>query len=357
MSTEVTADTAAQQQKRRRRIWTTNLRTARVLRFAFGVTTAVVLAFGYEWPLSFLTPIFTGLFLSLPLPAPTLGQNLRNCYYVLEAFVLGLVFTLFLLPFPLIYVPCLGLALFHIYYYLNRGGSFWRVLMHIIAVLILPMTGQLHDIISEGFAIYFIFSSVLAILLYQLAHGLLPDPPGGPKLPPSAGVKPGYSPDVALAALKSTIIVLPLATLFIWMGWTGQILILVFSAIFSLSPALSAGKTAALKSLTSTVLGGLSALVFYWLIVAVPEIHFFIALMLLTTLVFASGIFSEAPYAKYLGSAFTALLILIGSSMGEGVSIVDKFFGRVVLISMAALYIVASLSVLNAFFFRKKSNG
>ena len=145
------------------------------------------------------------------------------------------------------------------------------------------MLGQLHDIITEGFALSFIFSSALAILLYHIAHGLLPDPPGGPAMPSGSRPKPGYSRDDAQAALKSTIIVLPLATLFIWMGGASQILILVFSAIFSLSPALSAGKTAALKSLTSTVLGGLSALIFYWLIVAVPEIHFFIALTLLTT--------------------------------------------------------------------------
>ncbi len=277
------------QPRQRRGIWTTNLRTARVLRFAIGVTAAAALAFGYEWPLSFLTPVFTGVFLSLPLPALTLRQSLRNCYYVVEAFVLGLVFTLFLLPFPLIYIPSLGLVLFHNFYTLNRGGSFWRVLMHTIAVLILPMLGQLHDIVSEGFALYFILSGVLAILLYQLAHGLFPDPAGGPKLPISGGIKPGYVPEAALAALKSTLIILPLAALFIAMEWTGQILVMVYAAIFSLSPVLSTGKAAALKSLTSTVVGGLAALVFYWLIVAVPEFHFFIALMLLTTLVFALG--------------------------------------------------------------------
>ena len=356
MSTEVTAGGAVEQPRQHRGIWTTNLRTARALRFAIGVTAAAALAFGYGWPLSFLTPVFTGVFLSLPLPALTLRQSLKNCYYVLEAFVLGLVFTLFLLPFPLIYIPSLGLVLFHNFYSLNRGGSFWRVLMHTIAVLILPMLGQLHDIVSEGFALYFIFSGVLAILLYQLAHGLFPDPAGGPKPPTSGGIKSGYVPEAALAALKSTLIILPLAALFIAMEWTGQILVMVYAAIFSLSPVLSTGKAAALKSLTSTVLGGLAALVFYWLIVAVPEFHFFITLMLLTALVFALGIFSEAPYAKYLSSAFTALIILIGSSMGEGVNFMDKFVGRIMLISMAALYIVAGLSVLNAFFFREKAN-
>ena len=94
-------------------------------------------------------------------------------------------------------------------------------------------------------------------------------------------------------------------------------------------------------------------MVFFWLIVAVPEFHFFIALMLLTTLMFGTGIFSDAPLAKYLPSAVTALIILLGSSMGEDVNITDKFIVRVILIGAAALYVVAVLSVLDHFWPRK----
>jgi len=77
--------------------------------------------------------------------------------------------------------------------------------LQIVAVLILPMMGQLHDIISEGFALYFVLSGMLAILLQQLAHGLFPDPPGGQRLPPDGSAKPGYVRDAALAAPKSTV--------------------------------------------------------------------------------------------------------------------------------------------------------
>ena len=50
-----------------------------------------------------------------------------------SAFVLGLFFAFFLLPFPLVYVPMLGLTLFHIYYLANRRGPLFLVLMSIIA--------------------------------------------------------------------------------------------------------------------------------------------------------------------------------------------------------------------------------
>jgi hypothetical protein len=75
--------------------------------------------------------------------------------------------------------------------------------------------------------------------------------------------------------------------------------------------------------------------------------------MLLAALLFGTGIFSDNPMAKYLASAFIALLILVQSGMGEGVSITSKFAIRVILISAAALYVVAVLSVLDHFWQRR----
>ena len=351
---EVSTDAPGADRRTGRRLWTNDLRTARIVRFAVGVTAAVTIAFGFEWPLYFLTPVFTTFFLALPLPAPTLRQITNNILYVFAAFALGLVFTMFLLPYPLVYVFALGLVLFRIYYLANRGGPIFLVLMCLIAVLILPMLAQSHEALPVGFASYFIWSSLLAILFFWLAHVLFPDPPSEqPALAGYGGFQKGYSREAALTALKSTVAILPLATLFIAFQWTGEILVMVFAAIFSLSPQISKGAAVALKSLTSTLIGGLAALLFYYLIIAIPEYHFFIALMLLTTLLFGAGIFSDSPLAKFLASALIALLILVQSGMGEGASITGKFVMRVILISAAALYVVAILSVLDHFWQRK----
>ena len=313
----------------------------------------MAIAFGFEWPLYFLTPLLTAFFLALPLPAPTLRQIFDNILYVLVAFAVGLVFTLFLLPYPLVYVAALGLVLFRIYYLANRGGPIFLILMSMLAVLILPMMVQAHEGLAMGFALYFVQSALLAIIIFALAHGVIPDPPGERPALPYGGFQRGYSRVAAMNALKSTIAILPLATLFIAGGWAGELLILVFAAIFSLTPEVSKGTATALKSLTSTLIGGFAAMVFYYLIVAVPEFHFFIALMLLTTLLFGMNIFSAKPIAKYLPSAFIALVILLGSSLGEDANFMGKFFMRVVLLSAAALYVVAALSTLNHFWLRK----
>lgn len=349
MSTEAVGSAPTRPGRR----WLTDLRTARVLRFGFGVTAAMAIAFGVEWPLFFLTPVFTAVFLSLPLPAPSLGQCVRSIGYVVIAFFLGLTFTLYLMPFPAVYIILLGLVMFHIYYLANRGGPFWLVLMSLVSVIILPMLGNTHDAVPVVFALYFAWSSTLSVLISILAHGVFPDPESPAGLPKRPGFQSGYQRPAALAALKSTLATLPLIVLFIALNWTSQVLVAIFVAIFSLSPALASTRAAGLKSLISTLMGGAIALGLYQLLVAVPEFHFFVVLMLITFLLLGAAIFSDRPDAKYMGSAATTVVVLLGSVMGEGASIADKFLGRIVLIAAATLYMVAALHVLERFLFRQ----
>lgn len=338
----------------RRRGQLLDLRAIRVLRFALGVTLAAGISFAFEWPLYFLCPIFTAVFLAqaLPNPASTFKDALLNSWYVIEGFALGLVFTLFLIPFPGLYILALGLVLFHIFYRLNRGESFWRVLMHLLAVLILPMLGQMHEGMSIGFAANFAVSGILAILFVMVAYALFPDPPrqaDAPRRPPATT---GYVPTAAVAALKTALVVVPLAVFMIALEWTSEVLVMTFVAVFALSPRLEHGLSEGLNSLKSTLLGGIAALVVYWLLVAVPEFHFFLALMLFVALIFGQGIFSEHPLARYLASALIVVLVLVGGSTGEGKDIVEKLMTRFLLISTAVIYIVSAFYVLERFVFR-----
>jgi hypothetical protein len=320
----------------------------RMIRLALGVTISVALAYGVEWPLSFLFPVLTAVFLSLPLPMPSLVGGLRNMLHSLLAFGIGLVFSLFFIHFPLVYLLMLGLVLFQLYYYLNRGGSFWFTLMSMLAILILPMLANTAEGLATGLALGFIGTSWLTMIMVWIAHMLVPDPIRG-KLPPRPGFQPGYSAMAAKTALKSTVVVFPLASLFIVFDLMNFLLVMIFSAIFILKPELSKGREAGQNSLISTVLGGLVAWVFYWLIVAVPQYHFFILLMFLTTLVFAMNIFSGKPGAKYYGSALSALLVLVNGSMAADADFTALFMQRIALIVLAVVYIVAMLKVLDSY--------
>jgi len=332
-----------------------NQQSIRIMRFAVGVTLAVAISSAIEWPLSFLVPVLTSVFLAMPIPMPSLKVGLTNMLYTIAAFSIGLVFTLFLLPFPLAYIPMLALVLFNLYYMLNRGGSFWFVLMSLLAVLILPLLGNAHEGLAAGFAFGFVFSGWVTIFMLWLAHLLVPDPAGTPLLPKKPGMQPGYSLPAAQAALKSTIAVLPIVVLFITFEFTGMLLVMVFAAIFTLAPEVSKGKAAGINSMKSTVIGGLYAFVFYHLLVAVPEYHFFVALMFLTTLFFARNIFSDKPSAKYYASAFSTLFILVNSSLGEDASFTSAFFLRFLFIMLATIYVVFSLMVFDRYWPQRKS--
>lgn len=322
--------------------------SVRIIRFSVGVTLAAALAYGINWPLSFLLPILTSFMLSLPLPMPSLQAGFRNMLHTLIAFGAGLIFSLFFLQFPLVYLVMLGLVLFHLYYYLNRGGSLWLALMSIVAILLLSMLGNTHEGLATGISLGFIGTGWLTIIMVWFSYLLVPDPQAAP-FPQAPGFQPGYSRSAAEAALKSTIAILPLASLFFILDLTSYMLVMIFAALFILKPELNEGKEAGMNSLISTLLGGACAWVFYWLIVAVPEYHFFLALMFLTALYFGINIFSGKPTAKYYGSALIALLILVNSSMGEDANFTEKFIMRIILITLAVTYIVAALKVLNSF--------
>ncbi len=64
----------------------------RALRYAIGVTIASALAFGIAWPLSFLFPVLSAVFLALPIPKFTLKQGFRNMRDTLFAFGVGFIF-------------------------------------------------------------------------------------------------------------------------------------------------------------------------------------------------------------------------------------------------------------------------
>ena len=286
-----------------------------------------------------------------------ISAGLRNMRDTLFAFRVGFMITQFILPHTVIYIPVLALALFHTYYHLNRGGSFWLVLMLLICLLLMPMLAGVYEGLAIGVVSGLVGSSWLTICLLWLAHYIVPDAVDGPGMPAAKGYQPGYSAPAATFALKSTMVALPIALVFLANNWTSQILVMVFAAIFTLSPNLDKGKEAGMNSITSTVIGGAAAFFVYWLLVAVPEYYFLITLMFFASLSFGAAINSTMSMAKYLPSAMVAMIILVNSSLAEDVSFTDVFVKRILFISLAAVYVVITLRVLDAFWPKQRVSG
>lgn len=331
----------------------------RSLRYAIGVTLAAALAFGFAWPLSFLLPVLTAVILALPVPRPTLKQGIMNYRDTLLAFGVGFVMTQFIMPHTVIYIPLLGMALFHTYYHLNRGGSFWLVMMLLICLLLMPMLATVHEGLAIGVASGLVGSSLLALVMLWVSHYLVPDimmpeadqgqQPETRSVKARPGFQAGYSAPAAMAALKSTAVALPVALLFLANNWTNQILVIVFAAIFTLAPDLDKGRQAGLKSIASTLIGGGAAFVVYWLLVAVPEYFFLVVLMFIVSLGFGRMIYAGRSVSRFLPSAMVAMIILVNSSLAEDADLSENFVLRVIYISLASVYVVTVLKILGAY--------
>ena len=62
-----------------------------------------------------------------------------------------------------------------------------------------------------------------------------------------------------------------------------------------------------------------------------------------------SALLLQNPWARYLSSAFIALIILVASVLDADVSLTEKLIVRVALVALATLYVVAALSAVNRF--------
>lgn len=323
-----------------------------ILRYAVGITASAAIAFALRWPLFYLAPMFAAFFLAQPAPAYPILETSRLLVALLVAFILGFVFSHLLVSYPLVYITLLGLTLFHIYYWVNRGGASMLALLPLAALMILPMISVNQVSLSHGFILnlYFVVSASLAIFTFLIAHVMMPNPKRERSEPLTKPLPLNSSRNAAIGALKSTLVVLPAAVLFLSMNWVSELLVIVFVAILSLSSEAGHGRAHGMKLLVANLIGGGVTLAFYLLIVAVPEYEFFITLMFLTMLAFGTNIFSQSPLAKFMPPASIALLVLIGASMSEHAHFIDKPFMRVVLISLAALYVVVGIGLLNRIF-------
>lgn len=324
----------------------------RRLRFGLGVASSTAIAYAINWPLAFLFPIFSTLLLSLPVPQMSPKQVAVALLNTIKGFCFGLSFSIFLIDLPAIFLISLFVAMFYIYYYLNRGGSFWFTLMCLLSLLILPMLTYLSQGLAIGFSMGFVGSAWAAILFVFCMHFLLPDPQSG-SLPEKPPFKDVYVPVAAQLALKSTLVAFPIVAFCIAFARIDLLLTMIFAAIFTLKPELTAGKQAGQNSLISTILGGVIAYFFYWALVAVPLFAFFILLMLGISLYAGQQIFSANPNAKYFGSAMTCIIVLINGNMGPDSDFVMALLSRIFYISMAILYIVTALRLLDVFVFER----
>lgn len=317
-----------------------------VLRLALGTTAAVALAFGFAWPMGFLTPVLVAKLLGTPGFRPSLATGLGMLAGMAVGFGLGLAIALPLDGFPLVQLVVVALALFRIFHASAGGAPTFGVTMMLIGVTALPLLVMESPALAVDFAGGFLLLGAAAMTLVGVAHGLLPDPPGLalPSAPPAVERDPTLR--LRQAAL-GTAIVLPLLLVMFVFKLTGSVLVLAFVAILAQQPGLREGARGGLALLAGNAVGGLAAIVGYELLVIAPSFGFLLALVLCVGLRVGARLFGEDPGAPLWSMAFGTFLILLGGSTATTGGEADAdFYGRMLQIGAAALYIVGAFAAL-----------
>lgn len=337
-----------------------DIASRRIMRLALGVSLSVFVSQTIDWPLSFLTSIFTIMLLTLPIPVPSLKFS-----FLFVAKLIGAVFICqLLLPFidhaPMAGVILVGLALFGNFYFTAMGGDHMLGSFITIGLTLLTSIGSVNiDLLIELTKSLAKGASVAFAMVY-VAHALLPDLPSGPTVTAGHHHPPQGKPDPregARKALRSMMIVFPVALLFLIID-TSASYVVVMIKVASMGEQASTDNTRAManKFIESTVWGGIGAVIAWVVLSCHPSLIMYTLLIALAGLLYGPGIFKEegmhpkgAMWQYALLTMFIVLAPTVGS-MAKGQAATDRFWFRLIMFMGLAVYGYLAVVVFDAFF-------
>lgn len=329
---------------------TERTRNRRTARLGIGVTITFLIAMAFDWTLAYLAPVFVAPLLQAPAapPLPTMARVLLVTFMIMLAcFLVGG----FARAYPLVFLVALIPALFWTFRYSLRGGSSLIVALLLIGFMLLPMVAKVSPDTTREVAASFVGNIGLALVVTMVMFALFPTLRSEP-VPVTKHVL--QAADVDRRAWIMTLITGSFTIAYFSFDWT-NVHTPLYIAIFIQQLSLARGLAVTKGILGANVAAGLIAMILYTLIVMAPNFAFMTALSLTVILIFARMIMSGAPWAPLAGAALSSMLIILGSAMGSfGDDSGNTFIDRLGEIGAAALYAVAALYLLDAFFPEKR---
>ena len=318
-----------------------------VLRYVLGTCFILFVTTLMGYNLSYLTSILALSFIS-PGARPL---NFKQGFgFILSLIIINFatyVFSEYFINYPLVFLPMLCLSILWLYY----SDKFPMVikLFSIISILLIPLLSMEGSGFAAFVAVSLVFNAFMALSLTQLMFWFIPWSKADEyflkdkkdEVKQTELQRYSYARNILL-------ILLPLILLFYIFKLSGAILVLMFVAILSISPALSNPKIGSVL-IVANVLGGLTAIIGYNLLTFVPLFIFMILITLFVGLLFASNLFSKKKIAPIFGTAFSSFLLILGSVTSSDDEAGSAVWTRVIQISMAVIYVVIAFGILHHF--------
>ncbi|SDJ43785.1 Protein of unknown function [Ferrimonas sediminum] len=314
----------------------------RVWRFTLGIGLSVALSALWAWPLAFIVPVFLAKFL-VDRQAPTLHTVYELVISMSVTVAIAWLVSFGPTEYPLLLLPLLALLMLWAYYLFTDPRWNFFATMLIISVLLLPYLGMMQPGLALQVGLGLSFSGLVAVALFALMHLWLPER-SGPDEPsqPASMAAPGEN-ERAFEAFRAVILAFPVIVFFYLMEVSGALLTMIFIAILSLQSTGAKSVKVSLFLLLTNGIGGGLAVLFYNLLVIVPELPFFIALSMLAAVIFGQKIYADPAKAPIYAGIFSALLVVVGSTTSSVDKEVDvNFYLRMVQLLLVGLYMVVA---------------
>jgi len=311
-----------------------------VLRFAFGVTLAFVVAELLEWNPPYLAPVLTCVVLANIPVRPPIKVALGFCLVIGASALLGVILAYAFRGAPHVLFGMCTLIVFRALYALARGASKIGPLFIIICTAAVPVLGLQSLPLAEHFAYIFASGAVIAIFMSWVAWLVFPK-----ALPPRAQDKPVLlTPEGALqSALLGTAILAPLMLAYLMFGLYTAMPVLVGTVMIIATLDFQLGQKQAILRVVANFCGGVSSVIVLVLLAIHPSLAVFTLLILASALLFGMRISHGDPMAQLLVVACNGYLIVFGSTLHSDSGAFDVWLTRLTYFFLAGLFTVGMM--------------
>ena len=328
-------------------------RDIRALRFGVGMALTVVAAFTIAWPISFLTALLVGKILSSPKHFLSLQEGLGLVLVITLAMLAAFLLSTALISYPLVFLLVNAWVLLRIFYAGQKGASPILVIMLLVAFTAIPLMAMQSKALAFEAVKGLMLSGGLSIVFAWISFALIP---GGQTESAGKAKKPVSDDDHFVAAVKSTIVVLPLFLYVYLTSSLENLIILIFVALLSQHTDFRAGVKSGVGLVLGNLIGGLVGIAVFYALVAVPSLLFFVLLMIVLWLVMGQLVVLDGVKGALAGVAFTTILVILNGAFGFATTDAgNTLIVRLMQLLMVAVYITMFFSVIDLFWSWLKS--
>ena len=330
-----------------------NPRARRILRFTLGVTLASAYSTYVNWPFSFLLPALVIPFLALPIAsAPSLKYGLWITFKLIAFAGLGTALMMPLHSHPWSGFAVVALILF-VNFYLQAEGKITglNAMIVIVGITLVPAFGENSLDMGVEFAKGM---SQCALATFPVLWSAFAAVPGGvfPGLPnaPRIAATPA---DRAILALRPVLVLMALFAYMLSSDNNIRYLIGYYQPAMIAQHAQRANaRKLTIDLIMATLIGSTGGLIMWWLMKLWPSWFWFVLVMAMFSLFFATRIFGHGPgaltpnYYRWSYGLTTLVFIVFPDALTQGFTGDDpnmKFYMRIVDYALVTSYSVIAV--------------